>query len=140
MKSLALLRDIVPAVKMNRPMKKMERAGGKVRWENLFSGDEVTALVSLAPKPKEDPYDFPPEPLSLLNWSKNHWEYRQYLGDLDEFELVHRKGRPQHLVQGSKQTGRYEGVQHSWRYNPEKRTLTPTGWDQWGPFYRFSTL
>jgi len=110
--------------------------GGSVRWGTLFQRDEVDALVLLSGPPPVDETDFTCGVLCLLNWRKDHWEFRQTLGPQTDYELRHRSLWPQHIVQATRRADVAGNVDRtSWRYDDKPRQFVPTGWDHWGPFH-----
>lgn len=138
-----MLRDIAPASSSGRKMKTMAIDGGLIYWGNLFDPKEVVAVVNLAPeKPQGDETETAsffrecwPTYLSLCAWEKNHWVYRQYVDNANSLSFHDRKDTPNHFVQASRKTGRYEGDFLSWYYDPKTNTLVQTHYESWGPFF-----
>ena len=118
--------------------KTMELAGGAIRWGNLFTPGETVALVNLAPPERlasEDLSGHPPKFLCWYVWQGGHWSFRQFLGNVYDLEVHHRRDRPAAFLQGSRATGRYSGDCLSWSYDPAKQRLVRTNFEDWGPFY-----
>ena len=146
-KARALLRDVTPRPgppsvpfvhRPDQPCQQMELEGGVVQWGNLFTPAETVALVNLAPPPRteDDGYDDTrPRYLGLFAWEKGQWKFRQFLGNVYDLTVHHRRDRPAAFLQGSRRTGRYEGDCLSWRYDPASGRLIPTHFEDWGPFY-----
>ena len=146
-KARTLLRDVTPrsgppsipyAHPPDQPCQKMEVGEGIVQWGNLFTPGETVALVNPAPPPKteDDRYDDTrPRYLCLFAWKDGQWTFRQFLGNVYNLTVHHRKDRPAAFLQGSCRTGRYEGDYLSWYYDPARKRLVPTNFEDWGPFY-----
>lgn len=145
-KAQALLRNVVPrtsppsvpyARQPDQPTAKLETDAGTVLWGNLFTTDETTALVNLAPvkSDENEPDEVAPQYLCVFAWNGNRWSFRQFLGNVYDLSVHHRRDRPAAFLQGSRKTGRYEGDYLSWFYHPKGGQLIETKFEDWGPFY-----
>ncbi len=145
-KAQTLLRDVVPrssppsvpySRQSDQPFEKMKTGEGTVQWGNLFTPGETAALVNLAPPPKtdDDLNAVEPQYLCMFVWKGNQWSFRQFLGNVYNLTVHHRRDRPAAFLQGSRRTGRYEGDYLSWIYDPSSKQLVQTNFEDWGPFY-----
>ncbi|MEO6847926.1 MAG: hypothetical protein ABI254_11760 [Chthoniobacterales bacterium] len=141
MKSLSLLRDVMPASspmgflhKQSRPLKIMKTPEGTVWWGNLFTKEEIVALVNLAPAHEEEPGEHLPRYLSFFAWQKGKWVFRQFLGNVYNLGLNYRNDVPSSFLQGSRRIGRNTGDHLSWYYDVKTGRLIRTHFENWGPF------
>ncbi len=145
-KAQALLRDLaprssppnVPYVRQpDQPTAKLETDAGTVQWGNLFVPDETVALVNLAPSKtdEDEPDEVAPQYLCVFVWKADRWTFRQFLGNVYNLSVHHRRDRPAAFLQGSRKTGRHEGDHLSWFYDPKNGQLIETKFEDWGPFY-----
>ena len=118
-----------------QPVAQMKSEEGVVLWGNLFCPEETVALAQLAaPKDEEDYNDLGPHYCCVFAWEEGRWEFRQFLGNVNEMTVHHRKDNPSAFLQGSRKTGKYEGDHLSWYYDRTTGQLLPTDFEDWGPF------
>jgi hypothetical protein len=114
--------------------KVMQTADGEVRWGNFLRAGEVSALVTVRQPGVESEFDPLRHDLCYFAWRKDHWEFRQYLGNASDLEIHYRKDHPAVFLQGSFRAGRYEGEFVSWFLDEKTGKLVPTDFEDWGPF------
>lgn len=89
----------------------------------------------MAPPEPDDYLHLQPGNLCFFAYEGAEWKFRQFLGNVNNLSVHHRQDQPSAFLQGSRQTGRYEGDYLSWRYEPNSGRLILTDFEDWGPFY-----
>ena len=132
------LAQIRPRSSEEKALTRIKFKEGWIYWGSPLDPNEVVAFTSLQQEPtKDEEFNYPPTYLCYFSWEGGQWKQRQFLGHGAGLEFhVRQAGKErEHYLQASCATGRYEGEEHSWRYDPKTKKLVPTGLDDWGRYW-----